>query len=161
MFKHVITFLLCAWCAHAQAVWGPLVFVPPIPNESQSVNFTIFVGGCDTFLSSSDEVVELVGSTIRVTKVGISVDDFAQCIFPFGSGTVRLGRFAPGTYRVEVYRRQRQQPTIVDLVQTGNVTVVADPNAVIAAPVFSPLGLLALITAILLLGSSASTRVKL
>jgi hypothetical protein len=160
MLKNMITFLLCVWCAQAQAVWGPLVFVPPIPNETQSVNFTIFVGGCDTFLSGSDEVVELVGSTIRVTKIGISVDDSAQCIFPFGSGTVRLGRFAPGTYRVEVYRRQQQQPSVVDLVQTGNVTVVAGPNVVIAAPVFSPLGLMALIAAVLLLGSFASARAK-
>jgi hypothetical protein len=160
MFRHVITFLLWAWCAQAQAVWGPLVFVPPVPSESQSVNFTIFVGGCDTFLSSSDEVVELVGSTIRVTKIGISVDDAAQCNAPFGSGTVRLGVFPRGTYRVELYRRQFFFPTVVDLVQTGNVTVVGNPNAVIAAPIFSPLGLLALITAILLLGSFASTRVK-
>jgi hypothetical protein len=159
MIKNAIAFLLFLCCAQAQAFWGPMIFVPPVPNSNESVNFMITVGVCDSFASNNDEVVELVGTTIRVTKFGVSTD-FSPCMFPIVTGTVRLGAFSPGTYRVELYRRQFFSPTVVDLVQTGNVTVIAGPNAVIAAPAFSPVSLLALITAVLLLGSLASTRVK-
>jgi hypothetical protein len=158
MLKNMITLLLCVWCAQAQASFGPMIFVPSIPNSNQSVDFMISVGICDSFASNDDEVVELVGTTIRVTKFGVLAG--SPCMFPIVTGTVRLGRFPPGTYRVELYRRQFLFPTLVDLVQTGNVTVVAGPNPVIAAPVLSPLGLVALMTAVLLLGSFASTRVK-
>jgi hypothetical protein len=78
-------------------------------------------------VSNSDGDVELVGSTIKVTKAGLFANDPILCNYAIRTTTNNIGIFPAGTYRFELYRRRLIGPPIVELVQTSNLTVRAAP----------------------------------
>ena len=125
--QKIFAVLLLLYAGLAHAVFGPLTFIPAQPSSSDAVAMRLTVGGCDTFLSVPsnfpDPEILVVGSTIRVTKIGFSTDDFAACIFPPTTGAIPLQRFLAGNYRVELYLRDAFAQTQVRLVQTGTLTV--------------------------------------
>jgi hypothetical protein len=159
MYKHVVI-LLTFWLASpALAFWGPISFVPAAPTTNDGVSFQMPFGICDAFLSNLDAEIEVTGSVIKVTKTGISITDPILCNIPISSTTTFIGRFPSGVYRFELYRRENLRPTVVDLVQTANLTIAAAPAVELtAAPTLSPGGLAALVIALLLASYSGGQK---
>jgi hypothetical protein len=159
--RKLIALLLFFAASYAQAFWGPISFIPSNPTSNDSIQFQIQVGGCDTFLSESDAEIEVTGSIIKVTKRGISNLDPIFCFFPISTGTTSIGRFPSGTYRFELYRRENLRPTVVDLVQTANLTIGPAPaGPIVAAPALSWHGLSFLVIVFMLAGVCFSSRAK-
>jgi hypothetical protein len=147
--------------AFAQAFWGPISFIPTNPTAKDSIQFRIQTGACDSLVSNSDAEVSIVGTTIRVIKIGVSVTDPILCNFLPNTFTTTIGTVPAGTYRFELYRRENLRPTVVDLVQTANLTIGPAPaSALVAASIFSWFGLSTLIFAFLLIGVCFSPRAK-
>jgi hypothetical protein len=161
MYKHFVILLTFCLASPAFAFWGPISFIPVSPTASDPIQFQIQFGICDALQSNLDAEIEVIGSTIKVTKFGTSNSDPILCFFPVGTSTTSIGRFPAGQYRFELYRRQLSSPTIVDLVQTANLSIAAAPAVELtAAPTLSLGGLAALVTA-LLLACFVSTRQKI
>lgn len=82
MKKLPFYFLLLFFSSNAYAIFGPLRFSPTNPTAADVVRMSLQVGGCDTFRSTDREIL-VVGNVVKVTAIGISVTDFAQCNFPW------------------------------------------------------------------------------
>ncbi len=139
--QKIIAVLLLLQSSAAYAVFGPLSFIPSQPSSSDQVSMRLTVGVCDTFLSVPSNFlnpeIAVIGSTIRVTKIGFSTNDFAACIFPPTTGEIPLQRFQAGSYRVELYLRDAFAQTQVRLVQTGALTVTQGAFVVEQVPSLS------------------------
>jgi hypothetical protein len=152
---------LIAFSSNAHAFFGPIIFSPVSPTSNDSILFSIESGVCDALVSNFDGDVELVGSTIKVTKAGSFANDPILCNFPIRTTTTTIGSFPAGTYRFELYRRRLIGPPIVELVQTSNLTVRAAPlPPLVAVPMFSSPALILLIALQLTLGLYAFAKQK-
>lgn len=119
--------LLClAITTPAWAIFYPPQIVPAQPNSNQFIHFTIRHQQCDTFATSgpNDRELIIINNRILVTAVGVSAFD-PFCFFPERTSTFNIGFLPPGSFTLEVYRRQAGNLPVVNLVQTANFAVTA------------------------------------
>jgi hypothetical protein len=152
---------LIAFSTNTYAFFGPITFSPVTPTSNDNIQFSIESGVCDAFVSNFDAEIELVGSTIKVTKSGTFANGPTLCNFQIRTTSTSIGRFPAGSYRFELYRRRLIGPPIVELVQTSNLTVRAAPlPSLVAVPMFSSPALILLIALQLMLGRYAFAQQK-
>jgi len=122
-------------CAPASAYYLPLLFDPTAPAQGQVAQAIIRVGDCDfvQVFGAQDRQIVLSDNTLRVTINGHNEFSEPFCIYPDVTTRVELIPLLAGTYHVELYRREINDPTDVALVSEGDLVVgppVAPPSAV-------------------------------
>ena len=144
-FFLAVFFLIVATSAHA--TFGPLRFLPLAPTTNDTLTVTVETFGCHAFQGGSNgfnREVQIVGNVIKITAVGTSNSDFVLCFFPRGDSTFNIGTVPANSYAVELYLRHILNPTLVELAQTGNVSVTQGVNNMVPVPSVSILSLLLL-----------------
>ena len=139
----------------AHATFGPLRFAPLAPTTNDTLTVTVETFGCHAFQGGANgfnREVQIVGNVIKITALGISNSDFVLCFFPRGDFTFNIGVVPANSYTVELYLRHLSNPTLVELAQTGNVTVVQGINNLVPVPSSSTNGMLFLLALLLLSG---------
>ncbi len=145
-FFLAIFFLVVA--TSAQASFGPLVFSPLTPNSNDSLVVSVETVGCDVFVGGGNPnsvQIQREGSVIKITSLGISYTDPVLCFFPRDTARFTVGPVPAGSYSVELYLRDFELPTLVDLVQTGNLNVTQGQIILKPVPSNSLSGLLFLL----------------
>jgi hypothetical protein len=148
-----IIFLVLLSTDIANATISVPTIVPAEATTSDFLRVRVTTAICDIFatLGPTDRVLEVSQNVVRMTVLGASTSDFAQCNYPVSNYTYEIGILPTGVYRFELYRRIVLDPTRVDLVGTANFTVsgLSAPLAT-QVPAFSLFGLIALCGSMLL-----------
>ena len=157
-----LLWLVC-WCAltpgAAQAYYAPLVFLPLDPVAGQPVSVRLGFAICDMLVVAGpqDRQVVVEGSVLKLTVRGVEAPDFDFCIYPdSGYADFDVGPLSPGHYAVQVYRSMLFDPTQIQLVRTGFLTVGQAPA--VPVPVRDPIALLVGSLAVALSGSACVAR---
>lgn len=143
----------------AQATVGPMVFSPAAPNSNNSFVVTVTTGPCEAFSGTAPTEVQVAGNVINITQLGISNSDFILCFFPRSMASFTVGAVPAGSYSVNLYLRQLEFPTLVDLVQTGSINVIQGENILKPVPSNSLFGLLFLLFLLFFTGFVSIRRI--
>jgi len=150
VFVASLSFLSCGF---ANATISAPVIVPANATVLSFVRVNVSTAICDIFatLGPTDRTLEINQNVVRMTVVGVTATDSAQCNFPPSNYTYDIGTLPVGNYRFELYRSILLDPSRVDLVGTANFSVVGlAPAVVTPVPAFSTYGIFAFAGLILL-----------
>jgi hypothetical protein len=104
MRRIVLMFVLASAFAvpNANAIFDPPWITPAAPTTSDIVSVSIRGGGCDAIVERPGyPQVTRSGNQIRVVDYGArAYDDW--CIYPVGTYTMPIGKFAEGDYTLTV-----------------------------------------------------------
>lgn len=143
----------------AQAYYAPLVFFPANPVAGQPVSVRVGFGICDMLVVAGpqDRQVAVEGSVVKVTVRGVEAPDFDFCIYPeSGYADFDIGPLSPGNYVVQVHRSMLFDPTQIQIVRTGLLTV--GQAVALPVPARDPISLLLGALAVGLSGSAYLSR---
>jgi len=149
-FVALLSFLVCGF---ANATISAPVIVPTSATVLDFLRVNVSTAFCDTFttLGPTDRVLEVSQNVVRMTVLGFSTTDFAQCNNPAFNYTYDIGLLPSGNYRFELYRRFVLDPDRINLVGTANFSVAGVAPAVVTpVPAFSTYGIFAFAGLILL-----------
>ena len=149
--------LLLLLSINANAIISAPTIDPSAPTTADFINLKISTAFCDAFatLSPTDRVLEVSPGLVKMTVLGLSTDDFAQCNYPRLNYVYEIGLLPSGTYRFELYRRIVLDPSRINLVGTANF-IVSTP-LVTQVPSLSGLGIAGL-CGVMLLAAFATRR---
>ncbi len=152
-FFLAIFFLVVATSAHA--TFGPLRFSPLSPTTNDTLTVSVETFGCHAFIGGANgfnREIQIVGNVIKITAPGISNSDFVLCFFPRLDFTFNIGNVSAGSYVVELNLRHDLNPTVVELAQTGAISVTQGANNLAPVPSIGITGLLILFSLLIFSG---------
>ena len=152
---------LCCFPKMASGYITPPVVWQPPAFAGEEFLVEVGYGLCDGLqvFNVQDREIQRNGSVIRITVRAYWTDDFAACIFPPGAVHVVVGPLPAGQYRVELFRRHIEVPTIVIPGPVSDIVVVerqgTGPQSI---PTLSSVGLGFLFGLLALFGLMAAVK---
>jgi len=151
--RFVFSIFMFGSCQFAQATISVPIIVPIPATTSDFLTVRVSTAVCDIFatIGPTDRILEVSQNVVKMTVLGATTDDFAQCNYPIRNQIYDIGLLPAGSYRFELYRRIVLDPTRVDLVGTTNFTVsgVTTPLST-QVPAISAFGIVSLCGLLLL-----------
>ncbi len=145
--RFLLAIFMIGYCQFARATISAPIIVPIPATTSDFLTVRVSTAVCDIFatIGPTDRVLEVSQNVVKMTVLGATTDDFAQCNYPIRNQIYDIGLLPVGSYRLELYRRIVLDPNRIDLVGTTNFILsgVTTPLAT-QVPAISALGIISL-----------------
>ncbi len=142
--------LALLWLPAAQAYINEPYIDPPNPDSRTDINILVDVGVCNGVYASPPSFHEIDGYNINLYVYFIDLTVSSTCVLPEGTYYYGLGAISPGSYTLNLIKKDKNNPMSPDeLLYTIQFSVSRAPA--LPVPLLNGWGLVVLVLSLMLL----------